>query len=74
MSNDAILKKLHKNMILFGKVCVPNMFSVDSPPFHYEVAESLMDKECKQVNIIAPSEQAYKRASERAEGRIWQIE
>jgi len=54
LSNDVILKKLHKNMILFGKVCVPNMFSVDSPPFHYEVAESLMDKECKQVNIIAP--------------------
>jgi predicted phage terminase large subunit-like protein len=41
-------------MILFGKVVMPNMFSVDSPSFHYEIAETLVDKTQKQINIIAP--------------------
>ena len=41
-------------MILFGKVVMPNMFSVESPPFHYTVAETLMDRSKKQINIIAP--------------------
>jgi len=30
------------------------MFSSDSPKFHYEIAESLMDRNKKQINIIAP--------------------
>tara|TARA_R110000824_G_scaffold215674_3_gene402244 strand:- start:220 stop:1671 length:1452 start_codon:yes stop_codon:yes gene_type:complete len=41
-------------MILFGKVAIPNMFSSDSPDFHYDMATHLMDKELKQINIIAP--------------------
>ena len=41
-------------MILFGKVSMPNMFSVPSPQFHYQIAETLKNKENKQVNIIAP--------------------
>ncbi len=41
-------------MILFGKVSMPNMFSVPSPEFHYQIAETLRNKENKQVNIIAP--------------------
>ena len=41
-------------MILFGKVSMPNMFSVPSPEFHYQIAETLKNKENKQVNIIAP--------------------
>ena len=39
-------------MILFGKVVMPNMFSVESPDFHYEIAKTLLDKEQKQINII----------------------
>ena len=41
-------------MILFGKVVIPNMFSAESPDFHYDIAKHLMDKELKQINIIAP--------------------
>jgi len=41
-------------MILFGRVVIPNMFSVESPDFHYEMANHLMNKELKQINIIAP--------------------
>ncbi len=33
---------------------MPNMFSVPSPQFHYQIAETLKNKENKQVNIIAP--------------------
>ena len=49
-----ILRKLKDNMILFGKVVIPNMFSVNSPDFHYDIANYLMNKDEKQVNIIAP--------------------
>ena len=49
-----ILSKLKDNMILFGKVTIPNMFSSESPEFHYDIARNLMDKSHKQVNIIAP--------------------
>ena len=31
-------------MILFGKVVMPNMFSAESPAFHYNIAETLVDK------------------------------
>ena len=41
-------------MILFGKVVMPNMFSVESPAFHYEIAKTLLDRKQKQINIIAP--------------------
>jgi len=41
-------------MIMFGKVIMPNMFSAASPDFHYQIADTLVDDELKQVNIIAP--------------------
>ena len=41
-------------MILFGKVTMPNMFSAQSPEFHYTIAESLLNSDNKQINIIAP--------------------
>ena len=41
-------------MVLFGKIVMPQMFSVPSPKFHYTIADDLMDKEKKQINIIAP--------------------
>ena len=41
-------------MILFGKVVMPNMFSVESPDFHYDIAKTLMNRSHKQINIIAP--------------------
>ena len=31
-------------MILFGKVVMQNMFSVESPAFHYDIAKTLMNK------------------------------
>ena len=49
-----ILQKLKHDMILFGKVCMPNMFSADSPSFHYDIAEKLLNIDIKQMNIVAP--------------------
>ena len=50
----AILQKLENDMVLFGRIAVPNMFVAPSPKFHYEIADVLMDKSNGQVNIIAP--------------------
>ena len=49
-----IISKLQDNMILFGKVAIPNMFSSESPDFHYDIAKHLANKKQKQINIIAP--------------------
>ena len=50
----ALRKKIGGNMILFGRLTNPNMFSVPSPDFHYAIADVLMDESQRQVNIIAP--------------------
>ena len=53
-NKEDILRKLKTNMVLFGRVVVPNMFSAPSPKFHDEIASVLLDDTIKQVNIIAP--------------------
>ena len=53
-TSQEIVSKLKENMILFGKVVMPNMFSAPSPSFHYTIATDLMNKDKKQINIIAP--------------------
>jgi predicted phage terminase large subunit-like protein len=49
-----ILQKLKDDMMLFGKVCIPNMFSAKSPDFHYDLAKHITNYDNKQINIIAP--------------------
>ena len=49
-----IQDKLKKNMIMFGKVIMTNMFSAASPDFHYKIADVITNNNKKQVNIIAP--------------------
>lgn len=41
-------------MLLFGRMIMPNMFSSESPRFHYDIADVLLNQNEKQVNIIAP--------------------
>ena len=41
-------------MMMFGKVCMPNMFSAESPDFHYDIAKYLSNPNVKQLNIVAP--------------------
>ena len=53
-NNKAIINKLKADMVLFGKIVMPQMFSVPSPKFHYQIADDLLDRSKKQINIIAP--------------------
>jgi len=54
MDKSKILLEMQQDMLLFGRMVMPNMFSSESPPFHYEVTKDLLDTEKKQINIIAP--------------------
>jgi predicted phage terminase large subunit-like protein len=49
-----IIRKIKHDMMLFGKVCIPSMFSAKSPDFHYELAGHVNNASNKQINIIAP--------------------
>ena len=48
------IEKLQKNLLLFGKVISPHTFSLPSPAVHYSLAEVLLNKTAKYLNIIAP--------------------
>ena len=43
-----------KDLILFGMTITPKTFYLKTPPFHYEIAEHLMDRGKTQVSIMAP--------------------
>lgn len=51
---QALRDKMQKNMLYFGRVCLPQMFSAKSPAFHKEIAKALHDPKVKRLNIIAP--------------------
>ena len=51
---DDIKVKLKSNLVLFGKVTMPNMFSAPSPAFHYDIAKRLLNRNHSQINIVAP--------------------
>ena len=48
------LKKMRKNMALFGRYCFPTALRKQTPPFHHEVYASLKDDDTKRVLIAAP--------------------
>ena len=44
-----------KDMIAFGKLFLPDDFMrSETPWFHYEIADSIKDEECKQLAVIMP--------------------
>ena len=49
-----IISKMKTDMLLFGGMIMPNMFSQESPQFHYDVTKHLLNNDEKQINIIAP--------------------
>lgn len=49
-----VREKLESNMLLFGKVCIPAMFTQPSPKFHHEIIGLLSDPSKKFINIQAP--------------------
>ena len=51
---NSVKEKLSKDLILFGKICLPSMFSSTSPRFHYEIAEKLENRKINKLSVIAP--------------------
>ena len=49
-----IKEKLRNDIILFGKICLPSMFSSKSPNFHHELADLLVQPHINKLNVIAP--------------------
>ena len=49
-----IKEKLKNDIILFGKICLPSMFSSKSPNFHHELADLLVQPDINKLNVIAP--------------------
>ncbi len=52
--NLNVLKKLRRNMGLFGRVCLPSAISKDVPPFHNEIYSMLNNFSKKRVFAVAP--------------------
>ena len=54
MTKDQMLLEMEQDMLLFGKMVMPNMFSSESPEFHYDITRELHNESIRQVNVIAP--------------------
>ena len=52
---EEALQLASKDLIAFGKLFLPDDFMrSETPPFHYEMSDSIDDKKCKQLAIILP--------------------
>jgi predicted phage terminase large subunit-like protein len=49
-----LLKKLKDSIELFGKVCFPDAYKRDTPPFHTEIYRAIQDPTKERVLIAAP--------------------
>ena len=49
-----ILRQLKYDMIGFGRVCLPGMFTSESPDFHYELGKIFLDESIRKMCVIAP--------------------
>ena len=54
MDKQKMLLEMQQDMLLFGRMVMPNMFSEESPSFHYSISEELLKPDVTQLNIIAP--------------------
>ena len=44
MDKKHILEQMRGDMLLFGRMIMPNMFSQESPRFHYDITKHLLDE------------------------------
>jgi len=54
MTRDEMRGQMKGNCLLFGKICIPQMFSYRTPDFHREVAAALHDYDLRKICVIAP--------------------
>jgi len=53
-----ILHQLKSDMLLFGKVTMPGMFTQASPAFHKDICHLFHQKDIRLMNVIAPRNHA----------------
>lgn len=53
-AHGGILDRFASDTLIFGRICLPTMFSAASPSFHRELSDIYLDKANNKVNIIAP--------------------
>jgi len=51
---NSILSTLKTDVLKFGKITMPNMFTAPSPAFHKDIADVYLDKNIRRMNVIAP--------------------
>jgi predicted phage terminase large subunit-like protein len=54
MTRDDIKQRMQGDLLTFGRICLPNMFTCRSPEFHQEIAECLLNHEMAKLVIQAP--------------------
>lgn len=54
MTKEEQRAHLRGKLLLFGKICLPQMFSYRSPEFHQEIAEAFLDYSIRKQCYIAP--------------------
>jgi len=53
-ARQVIMDKMRRDLLFFGRIVNPGMFTVASPPFHLELAERLIAPTAVKLNVIAP--------------------
>ena len=52
---EEVLQLARNDLIAFGKLFLPDDFMrSETPFFHYEVADSLSDLDCRQLAVVLP--------------------
>jgi predicted phage terminase large subunit-like protein len=54
MTKEELISQMKADPMLFGKVCLPNMFTVPSPPFHYELVDAYLNPDIRKMVVQAP--------------------
>lgn len=58
LNKTELLDSMRNDMELFGKVCMPNMFTAPVADFHKELYEIFENREKRKVCIVAPRHHA----------------
>lgn len=53
-----VMTRMTRDMLHFGRVCIPDMFTLDTPPIHYTFRDIAQSTDAELVNIISPRDTA----------------
>lgn len=58
MKIQDLREQIRSSLPVYGKVVVPQMFTMPSPRFHFEISRTVLDPQYRFINIIAPRDHA----------------